>query len=212
MDRLDKYQEIVNKVKAVQSKDSKDNLLSALHQRSNQLLEEIQFMLPKREFNLIFWGTGFLVTLFSLVMYLRFDDYWYLMPIVGYIIFYIYHKVEWKQVLQSHNFKPLEEAENISNFRYVEGKVNYTTNGVAIKITRLRHICLLLMLFTPILIYYIVMYWIGVQPFSNAILSLVIAYIVGGIIWKFTFSSEIEKLHFQKDRLIKELDDIRYKV
>lgn len=212
MDRLDKYQEIVKKVKAVQSKDSKDTLLSGLHLRSNQILEEIQSILPKREFQMIFWGTGLLVTLFSILLYLRLDNYWYLAPIFGFLLFYIYHRNGWKKVLTSSNFKPLQEEEHISNFRYVEGKVNYTTNGIGIKITRLKHICLLLMLFSPMLVYYITMYWKGEQPFSNPILSIILAYLIGGFLWRYTFSGEIEKLQFQKDRLTKELDDIRYKV
>jgi len=212
MDRLDKYQEIVKKVKAVQSKDSKDTLLSGLHIRSNQTLEEVQSILPKREFQLILMGIGFLVTVFSILLVLRFENYWYLAPILGFMLFLIYHRNEWRKVLKTANFKPLQDQEHISNFRYVEGKVNYTTNGIGIKITRLKHICLLLMLFIPILVYYITLYWKGGQPFNNPILSIVIAYVIGGLFWKLTFSSEIENLQFQKDRLTKELDDIRYRV
>lgn len=194
MQRQDQYQEYVRKLKQAQLSNSSDQLLKQMSDKTDYMLHYMKTRLPTQIYTSLMWYFIGAFTLVSFISFFKFGGFIRFLPLSLSILYIIYNRHQNIKLSKSNSFDRLKDDEAINSIRYVEGKVNHVRKGIEIKRHRILQVKYLYILFFPIILFFIGELIFGKYPFNNFWIALIIAFMMGSVVWKYIFDDDLEEL------------------
>jgi len=212
MDRQDQYQNYLKKLIIASQVETDDSLLAKLNDKTGYMLLNIKQRMPNREFSIINWVFSVSLVIICFALYFKNHIWYFLMPILMLLIYFIIYRVRFSQTYKSSAFSPIKESETLNNLRYVESKVLYTNRGILIKRLQVMRSRNLLLIFFPLLLVCLFELIIGHHTLVSFISSIALAYIISSYCWYHIFVEDVEELKYYESSLNSDLAKIRQRL
>lgn len=127
---------------------------------------------------------------------------WRLVPLLGVIGYVIFYRTSINTPNLNNQLFPEEDhTENLKPMKYLEMKIKYLMSFY--DYLKLSHdlVRWFYIIFFPFLCLFLYELVFGVTPFGHVLLGLLGALLIGGVFWYFYFKRNVDRAHFNKEKL-----------
>lgn len=197
--RKENYLEYIQKLNNAKKEISDDINMRGATLKINQILTDLKEETEGASmYMLVLIVPILLIAILSIIKF----GFTFRLAIVGLVVaYFIFYRSGMQQVVSA--VKPLEIDENYPDGKgALLGKIEYIKQGIDVKQKRLGMIRGLYASFFPILMVMVAEYILGPYSLTAFLVSIVMAFIVGGYFWYKYFAHPIEDLEYTRDELL----------
>lgn len=204
----EKYRAYLKKIQSAKSEVSQKMSRRSVVEKVDLAYSDMMRSNDSSEYNFIYWMLVIPLFIVFTMSYFQFGGYIRLIPIALLILFIISSRISMTSKKKlAHQLKVSVSAEKL-RAEYLPAKIRYISQGIKVKLQRVKNVRVLYALFFPLLVTLLIELVRGTHIFGNFWVSLLIAYLICGLFWWLYFVSDIDYLEYMIDDFKSDLSNL----